>query len=143
MILTLTVECVDGMYLEDECVRVIEIDETASLYDLHEAIQDAVGFARDHPFEFFLANSASPQAHKRWLTEQEKWEEKERDFFRTRLNSIYPLGRKKLYYLFDFGDDWTFEIRKGRGAKKPESGVRYPRVVQSIGPNPKQYPRFE
>ena len=46
----------------------------------------------------------SPQAHKRWVTEQEKWEEMEKDFFRTRLNSIYPLGRKKLYYVFDFGE---------------------------------------
>lgn len=143
MILTLTVECVWGVYLEDQCVRVIEIAENASLYDLHEAIQEAVGFGRDHPFEFYTANSASPGAHRRWLTEKEEWQEKEDDFLTIRLNSIYPLGRKKLYYLFDFGDRWTFEIRKGRGAKKPKSGVTYPRVVQTIGPNPKQYPRFE
>lgn len=74
MILTLTIEGIGRTYLEDQCVRVIEIDENASLYDLHEAIQDAVGFGRDHPFEFFIANGASPQAHRRWLTEKEEWE---------------------------------------------------------------------
>src|SRR5256884_1253340 len=47
-----------------ECIRAIEIDEEACLYDLHEAIQDSVSFGRDHPFAFFLANSASPFARK-------------------------------------------------------------------------------
>ena len=59
MILTLTVECAFGAYLKEQCIRTIEIDEEARLYDLHEAIQDAVQFGRDHPFQFFLANSAS------------------------------------------------------------------------------------
>jgi len=58
---------------------------------------------------------------------------------RTRLKDIYPLGRKKLYYLFYFGDSWPFEIRKARGVKKPESDVKYPRVVEAIGPAPEQY----
>ena len=48
------------------------------------------------------------------------------------------------YYLFDIGDDWRFEIRKSR--RKPrqaENGVKYPRVIHSIGPNPLQYPVYE
>jgi hypothetical protein len=143
MILTLTVDCVDGRYLSDTCVRVIEIDEDASIYDLHGIIQDAVGFAQDHPFEFFTANSASPWANRRWLTEKEEWEDKEEDFRHITLRSIYPLGRKRLYYIFDFGDQWTFEIRKARGVKTPETDVSYPRVVQAIGHNPEQYPRYE
>ncbi|MFC1834600.1 hypothetical protein ACFL2Q_07685 [Thermodesulfobacteriota bacterium] len=142
MILTLTVECVRGRFLEDQCIRLIEIDENACLYDLSRVILNAVGFEQDHLFQFYTANSASPWAHKQWLSEKEEWEEREDDFFQITLSSIYPLGRKKLYYIFDFGDQWTFEIRK-KGPKKPESGVKYPRVVQTIGPNPEQYPRFE
>ena len=143
MILTLTVECAGGAYLKETCIRVIEMDETACLYELHDAIQDAVRFGRDHPFEFFLASSSSPWAHRKWLTEKEEWEDKEDDFHRIRLTHIWPTGRKKLYYLFDFGDKWTFEIHKARGAKEPEHGVKYPRLIKAIGPNPKQYPRFE
>jgi Plasmid pRiA4b ORF-3-like protein len=143
MILTFTVECAFGAYLKDECIRVIEIDEEASLYDLHEAIQGAVSFGRDHPFEFFLANSASPFARKQRLTEKEEWDDKEDDFCRIRLKDICPLGRKRLCYLFDFGDNWTFEIRRQRKAKEPEAGVKYPRVVKTIGPNPEQYPNYE
>ena len=143
MILTFTVECAFGAYLKNECIRAIEIDEESCLYDLHEAIQDSVSFGRDHPFAFFLANSASPFARKQWLTEKEEWEDKEDDFWRIRLKDIYPLGRKRLYYLFDFGDNWTFEIRRHRKAKEPEAGVKYPRVVKTIGPNPEQYPNYE
>ena len=143
MIITLTIDCVWGAYLKKQCIRVIEIDEQSCLHDLHSAIQDAVDFGPDHPYEFFLANSSSPYAAKQWLTEKEEWEDKEDDFFRIRLADIWPTGRKKLYYLFDFGDKWTFEIRKKRGTKEPESGITYPRLIETIGPNPEQYPRFE
>ena len=46
-------------------------------------------------------------------------------------------------YLFDFGDKWTFEVRKLRGSKTPEAGVKYPRIIEAIGPNPQQYPIHE
>jgi hypothetical protein len=143
MILTVTIKCVFGMYLEEECIRVIEIEKDVSLYSLHEAIQDAVQFGRDHPFGFYTANSASPFASKHWLTEQERWEDMEDDWHSLTLGDVWPLGRKKLYYIFDFGDQWTFEIRKSRGEKEPTKGTSYPRVIQSIGPNPEQYPLFD
>ncbi len=143
MILTLTIDCISGAYLKESCIRVIEVDEEACLYDLHDAIQDTVEFGRDHPFEFFLANSSSPGANRQWLTEKDGWKDKEDDFYRIQLMNVWPTGQKKLYYLFDFGDKWTFEIRKERGAKKPEPDVKYPRLIKSTGPNPEQYPRFE
>lgn len=142
MVLTLRVECVWGAYLREECVRVIEIDDDASLYELHDAIQDAVAFGRDHPFEFFVANSSSPWARKQWLTYKEEWEEKEDDFRRIRLKDVYPLGRKRLYYVFDFGDRWTFEIRLKK-RKKAEERVEVPRVIKTVGLNPEQYPRLD
>jgi hypothetical protein len=82
MILTLTIECVRGAYLKETCTRVIEIDEKASLYDLHDSIQDAFDFGRDHPFDFFLANTSSPYAVKKRLTEKEEWEDRSTTFLR-------------------------------------------------------------
>jgi hypothetical protein len=144
VIFTLIVDCVAGRFLRDQCVRVIEIDENACLYELHQAILNSVGFEQEcHLFEFYIANSASPWAHMRWLSEKEEWDEREEDFLQITLRGIYPLGRKRLYYIFDLGDKWTFEIRRGRGVKTPETGIVYPRVVQAIGPNPEQYPGYE
>ena len=142
MIFKLRIECVRGVYLEHECIRVIAMDDSASLLDLHDVIQDAVSFGRDHPFDFYTANSASPWAHRNWITEAEDWEEKVEAFAGTCLSEIWPLGRKKLYYWFDFGDDWIFEIRKMRSAKADES-VPCPRILERIGPDPEQYPSFE
>ncbi len=102
MILTLFIRCIGGNYLREVCTRVIEIDAEASLYDLHAAIQDAFNFGRDHPFDFYLANTSSSPAFKTSFTEKEDWGGKENDFFRILLKDIWPPGRKKLYDLFDF-----------------------------------------
>ena len=139
MILTLKIKCVWGLYLKEPCIRVIEMDERSSLVDLHNAIQDALGFDQDHLFNFFVANSASRAARRQWLTQAESWEGMCDDLEQTPLASIWPLDRKKFYYLFDFGDDWTFEIRKQRGTKEPEPGLSYPRVIQRVGADPEQY----
>lgn len=39
---------------QPECSRLIEIDSGASFLALHEAIQEAVDFADDHMFEFYV-----------------------------------------------------------------------------------------
>ena len=142
MTLKLKVECICGAYLKHECIRVIAMDDGASLLDLHEAIQDAVSFGRDHPFEFYTANSASAQADRNWISLAGDWEERKAVFRATRLKDIRPLGRKKLYYWFDFGDRWIFEIRKMRSRRGDES-ISRPRVLERIGPAPEQYPSSE
>lgn len=73
----------------------------------------------------------------------EEWDEREGDFAQTCLRDFYPLGNLKLYYLFDLGDAWTFEIRKSRTVRPPQLGVAYPRIVERLGPDPQQYPPFE
>ena len=140
MILTLNVRCVSGARLTESCLRVIEIDEDATLVDLHDAIQDAVHFGRDHPYGFFLAHSH--RGNRDWLSKEEEWEDREADYMERRLGDLFPTGRKRLHYLFDFGDQWTFEIRPERGRKEPEPGMAYPRVVRSEGPDPVQYPIY-
>ncbi|MCP4134846.1 MAG: plasmid pRiA4b ORF-3 family protein [bacterium] len=129
MIYTLTIKCIFGIYLEEECIRVIEIEEDSPLFVLHHAIQEAIDFGKDHPYEFYAGSG---------------YRNKQRSYTDDiPLNKVYPLNRLKLYYLFDFGDYWTFEIRKGRKIKEPEPGVEYPRLIESIGPDPEQYPYFE
>lgn len=42
--------------------------------------------------------------------------------------------------MFDYGDSWYFCVSKSR--KKPtvpEEDISYPRIIDSIGPNPDQY----
>lgn len=143
MIWTIKIECDFGRFLVDECVRVIEIKSNASLFDLHDAIQDAVGFDRDHLFEFF----AGRHRRNREIVYADTFDAEE-DFDAyadISIEQVFPLPDKlKLFYHFDFGDDWYFKIIKSRKKPfKPSRGVKYPRVTQRVGSNPEQYPNWE
>lgn len=139
MIYTLTVECIGGLYLRGECVRVIEIEDDATLEDLHLAIQSAVSFDNDHLYDFH----AGRNYRHRQVRFADEWDEDQDAYSRIRLRDVYPLGNLKLYYLFDYGDSWMFEIRKARKVHAPQPRVRYPRVIERRGRNPEQYPSWE
>jgi pRiA4b ORF-3-like protein len=140
-ICTLTVKCVSGLYFEDECVRVIEIGEDATLEDLHLAIQAAVAFDNDHLYDFYAGRNRRNRQIA--FVDDDEWEEREAVFAELTLGEdVYPLEGLKLYYHFDFGDDWIFEIRKARKEKACEPGVAYPRVIERRGPDPTQYPEW-
>ena len=55
---------------------------------------------------------------------------------RTKLNEVYPLSGMKLYYLFDFGDDWLFQIKKSRKENLEKKDTKYPVLIESSGVNP-------
>lgn len=139
MIWTLKIECVYGRYLEEDCLRVIETHSTDSLLDLHGAIQEAVGFGNDHPFEFYAGRNRGNR--KLVFDDSCEPDESLAVYANTTLEQVYPLPKGlRLFYCFDFGDNWTFAIRKStRKPGPPQPGITYPRVIDSIGPNPDQY----
>ena len=141
MIYTLRVECVWATYPREECVRVIEIDEKDPLYSLHYTINKSVDFDFDHLWDFFAGRH--PGHRKILFSETQDWARREIYYEDVQLSEVYPLPKNlKLYYFFDYGDSWVFEIRKARKLKEPEPGVKYPRVIERIGPNPEQYPHI-
>ena len=146
MIWTLKIECEWGRYLEEDCVRMIEIDEGSTLYDLHLIIQKSVKFDNDHLFEFFTGRHFR---NRKPLFPEDAWDidyEKATDnYHQMTLNEIYPLPKGlKLFYHFDFGDDWIFKITKSRKKpKSPDEEIEYPQLIESIGPAPQQYPTWE
>ena len=124
-------------------MKILEIKSEASLLELHDAIQDAVDFDRDHLFEFFAGRH---QRNRKLAFEAGlDWDQSYATYRQLTIDQFCPLPKScKLYYHFDFGDDWCFEIRKIRGKPtEPEPGVEYPRIVESIGPNPDQYGEWQ
>lgn len=131
--------------MKPECARIIEIDSNASFLVLHEAIQKAVDFGNDHMFEFYIGRT--PGSRVATIGEEPDWDtfDPVKTYRRIHLKDAWPLPEgMKLFYLFDFGDNWLFQITKTRRKDKaPERGVKYPRVVESKGENPEQYPDWE
>ena len=112
-----------------------------TLGDLHFFMQDLTGFDDDHPSVFYVANTW--RGNKTYPMEHEEWDINDPMWGKT-LDQLYPLGpHKKLYYWFDFGDDWTFEIRKQGKGKELNRRAKYPRIVAKEGPKPVQYPSFD
>lgn len=138
MIWTLNINLVFGIYAKGSWRGIVEIDSSATLEELHHAIQMALSFDDDHLYEFYVART--PRSHDRLLFDDDNGE-----IYETTLESLYPLGeRKNLYYLFDYGDNWLFKITKNRKPPlEPVKGVRYPRLVGVVGKTPNQYPVWD
>ena len=138
-LLTLEVTLIGGAWAEGRWVRVIEIPDTASLGELHDVIRGAIEFDDDHLFEFYAGRS--------WRNRKMQFSDPfgpgESEEYETLLDEVYPLKGLKLYYHYDFGDDWLFEIKRKRKKKTLELGEDYPRIISAEGDNPKQYPDHE
>jgi hypothetical protein len=131
--------------MRSECVRVIEIKSTATFLELHEAIQAVVDFDNDHLFEFYIGRHPENIAYT--IGGERDWDtfNPVRTYRNIRISSVWPLPTgMKLYYLFDFGDQWLFQINKTRHKDKLiQPGIVYPRVIEARGKNPEQYPDWE
>ena len=134
---TLTIELLDGRYYSP-WKRVVEMTADTMLIDIHDFIQDTIEFEEDHLFEFFTGRNYRHQ-DRVFADGENYYMDKELESLDTKLEDIYPLGRNRLYYFFDFGDSWVFEFRKANKRKKVEPGIEYPRIIEAEGENPKQY----
>ncbi|MDA3896205.1 MAG: hypothetical protein PF482_08660 [Desulfobacteraceae bacterium] len=134
MIYRLTVECIDGWHYDHETIRIIEVDENIILYDLFDIIREANGFGWEHGHMFYLGRN--PRNKKIIFSNGKDFYGKEYRPYDSSLKEIYPLGNLKFYFLYDFGDNWIFQIRKSRKRIEAKSNVRYPRIIEKIGEDP-------
>ncbi len=113
---------------EDPWSRTIEVKENFTLKQLHNYIQKIIDFDDDHLY-FFIGRNPRNRAQ---IVPKKRM-----------LNEIYPITGYKLFYLFDFGDSWLFQIKKLRKKKTEENQNKYPVLIDSNGSNPEQYPDYE
>ncbi|MFZ0791056.1 MAG: hypothetical protein WAM94_15700 [Chromatiaceae bacterium] len=135
MIWTLQLKLVRGLYAEGPWEGTIALDAASTLEDLHFAIQRAVDFDNDHLYEFYVARTDRSR-------DRIRFDEEDDALFTRTIESLFPLPKdKRLYYLFDYGDHWLFQIARTRAKPfEAEPGVDYPRVISEKGAKPPQYP---
>jgi hypothetical protein len=120
---------------------VIEIPVSYSLFDFHLYIQKITDFENDHLFEFYAGRNE--RNRKLLFSEDSGYPDNGGDYSNILLKDIYPLKGLKLYYLFDYGDNWVFEIHKLRNKAIQKDGEKYPRIVSQTGDKLIQYIDFE
>ncbi len=119
------------------CYRHIRISGRSRLIELHEAILEAFGFMDDHAHAFFMDNTA-------WSERDCYYMEGIESYYRT--TGKYTLNQVGLYkgmqfkYIFDFGDEWTFQCKVLRVL---EESTDAPVIIRSKGDAPEQYPDWE
>jgi hypothetical protein len=127
-------ECVRGSYLEEGFLRVIEVSSDMPLSELHLLIQQLIGFSDEQLDECFMATRL--RGKKIRFTSPHENEVAGQPLNQT-LAELFPEGsRKRLFYSFNFGDSWIFEIKKVAEAAQPIIQAHYPRIVQTEGIQP-------
>jgi hypothetical protein len=126
--------------------RDIEIASDASLHDLAEAILAAFGFDFDHAFGFYSGKTPSTlmRAEPKYelFADLEETDSDALSVERTAVSTAFPKPRHRMTLLFDYGDEWLFQVTlTGIGQKTPRT--RYPKVLATQGDAPEQYPAME
>jgi hypothetical protein len=127
--------------LRPRIYRDIEIESTKSLYDLAAAVVEAFEFDFDHAFGFYSKLDEhvfdSPLRYELFADLEDGGEA--RSVKRTKVVQAFPAVGSKMQFLFDYGDDWRFQVELiGQGEKAPQ--VRYPKLLKAVGKAPPQYP---
>jgi Plasmid pRiA4b ORF-3-like protein len=124
--------------LKPKLYRDIEIDSAASLSALADAITAAFEFDVEHPFGFYS------KLDKGYRTSPEKYEmtADTGGVQQTAVSKAFTKAGKKMLFVFDYDAEWCFEVELVKVAGK-KSGTRYPRLINSSGDAPEQYPMDE
>ncbi|MCD6578384.1 hypothetical protein J7L48_02815 [bacterium] len=123
--------------------RTLAISGESTLYDLAEIITDSYDFDFDHSFGFY-DNIRS------WTKSIVGYElfadvgqgSKFKSVKRAKVNRIFNNIKKKMLFLFDYGDEWHFVVEL-RGIELPKENTRYPLVIESFGEASPQYEQMD
>lgn len=126
--------------------RRIEIRDTASFYDLHKVIQIAFHWYNSHLHAFSIRKSNSVLMDDYYSIGPKLEEEKaftpykynERDL---QLKDILIKEKDRIFYTYDFGDDWEHEVLLEKISEEKE-GVYYPRCTKVMRDVPEENSRY-
>lgn len=104
---------------------------------LHDAIQEAFGWADDHLYSFWLDGEfwGDPDTE---YTRPDSDAEPGQHTADVAIDSLDLADGARIAYLFDFGDSWHVALTL-RHRTESDGGV-YPRVLERQGTAPPQYP---
>lgn len=132
---TLSIDYVGHGYPGEKFQRVIEVPCDMPLSSLHRLIQHLTGFNDEKIHDCYVASSI--RGRKVWFKRGGEWKTNGTSAFAEPIDQVFvSKTKRKLYYSFEFGDNWIFEIGR-KGDKGPPVGDKhYPRIVHSRGLRP-------
>lgn len=75
--------------------------------------------------------------------EEDEDEEAAGDVRTTTLGSLNLRKGQNFLYLFDYGDEWRFNVKLHAINENGDPDAEYPKLIESVGTAPQQYPDYE
>ena len=121
--------------VEEDVLRDIEIEATATLEELHLAITQSFGFLGNEMASFYESDASWQQGEELPLESMEQGPNMREE----PLNTVFTPAQHHLIYVYDFLNLWTFfvELKEVGDAL---SGMSYPNLIHSQGEVPEEAP---
>lgn len=133
------------VHFDQDVFRTIEIYGNYSLANLASEILEAFNFDEDHAYGFYsnIRNIYKSEEIYELFTDIENCEDtpEAKGVKGVLISEVFKV-KKKMVFLFDYGEDWMFlvECKKISDVNRK---IKYPRVAEKVGEAPEQYPQFE
>lgn len=134
-------QMVDGLFIFKVSLgrvwRTIAIPAELTLESLSDAILQAFDFDNDHLYRFSYRNRFGlfEKVHHPFMDEPPFTTE-------VRIGELPLLPGSSMEYLFDFGDQWRFDVKLER-VEPAEAKIKQPKVIEKHGKAPEQYPNWD
>lgn len=122
----------------DDVFRDLEIEETNSLEDLHNAITQSFGFDGSEMASFYLSDDDWNEGEEISLFDLSD-EGNARLMTDTNINDVVHEAQTKLIYVYDFLSMWTFFVELAE-IVEVEEGITYPNLMFAHGQIPAEAP---
>ena len=124
---------------EDDIFRDLEIRETDTLEDLHNAITQSFGFDGLEMASFYVSNDAWEQGEEISMFDMSDNGNQVRLMNETIINDVVHEAQTKLIYIYDFLSMWTFLVELAEIVDEAE-GTDYPNLMFVHGQIPDSAP---
>jgi len=124
---------------EEDVFRDVEIEQTATLEDFHNAITQSFGFDGSEMASFFISDANWGQGEEISLSDMSDSKSEVRLMEETLLESVAHKEQTRLIYVYDYFSLWTFMVELADIAK-PEPGREYPNLMFAHGELPDSAP---
>jgi hypothetical protein len=102
----------------------IQVPESYSFWDLHVAIQDAMGWTDSHLHQFEMINPKTGEELEIGIPDEE-WEDQALAGWIVKIADYFTMKNTTALYIYDFGDNWEHTVKLEKILPRDEQ-VEYP-----------------
>ena len=108
--------------------RRIHVPSTYTIWDLHVAIQDVMGWTDSHLHEFEMTDPSSGSPSRIGVPDEKSWDADVLTAWRQPIAQWFSSRHPTANYTYDFGDNWEHRVQLEKILPR-EKNTGYPRCV--------------